>query len=253
MDNTNNKEYWENYVTYWENKVQEANQEHVTGDTTLSDKVMLSYVEKLNLTDTDVFLDFGCGSCRLYPYYKALVQNGGKEYHGLDIAKTPLEHGRKLFPEIDEERLKDFDGIHIPFAEETFDKIVCWGVFDACDQETILAELLRVLKKNGKLLITGKNNHYDQEDEQARIAEVNARKKGHPNYFTDVHDMKEQIERNRFEVIDQYYFLHRGDFVKNTFEKEMPEIFYEWLFLIQKKKTGEVSFHKFSDSHSKIF
>lgn len=26
-DNTNNKEFWDNYVTYWENKVKQANEE----------------------------------------------------------------------------------------------------------------------------------------------------------------------------------------------------------------------------------
>lgn len=26
-DNTNNKEFWNNYVTYWENKVKQANEE----------------------------------------------------------------------------------------------------------------------------------------------------------------------------------------------------------------------------------
>lgn len=26
-DNTNNKEFWNNYVTYWENKVEQANEE----------------------------------------------------------------------------------------------------------------------------------------------------------------------------------------------------------------------------------
>lgn len=253
MDNTNNKEYWENYVTYWEEKVQEANQQKITGDTTLSDEVMISYVERLSLKEADVFLDFGCGSCRLYPYYKKLVQGSGKAYYGLDIAKTPLEHGKKMYPEIEEYQLKDFDGVRIPFKNETFDKIVCWGVFDACSQEKILAELLRVLKKDGKLLITGKNRNYYQDDELAKIAELNARKKGHPNYFTDVEKMKTQLEKKGFNIIEQYYFLYRGDFVKNIVKEKQPESFYEWLFIIQKVETKDVYFDKFSDMYSRIF
>ena len=37
-DNTNNKEFWNNYVTYWENKVEQANEEKNAADRTSDDK-----------------------------------------------------------------------------------------------------------------------------------------------------------------------------------------------------------------------
>ena len=45
--------------------------------------------------------------------------------------------------------------------------------------------MIRVTELGGRILITGKNDKYYADDEQAYIAEEAARKKGHPNYFTD--------------------------------------------------------------------
>lgn len=90
--------------------------------------------------------------------------------------------------------LLTYDGVMPPlFEDESFDVIVCMGVFDCCDQEVTLKELLRVLKVNGKLLTSGKNKNYFGNDNPAWIAEVNARKKGQPNSFTDVRNILEQL------------------------------------------------------------
>ena len=37
---------------------------------------------------------------------------------------------------------------------------MCFSVFDACSQEETIKELLRILKKDGLILLTGKNNEY---------------------------------------------------------------------------------------------
>ena len=42
-DNTNNKEFWNNYVTYWENKVEQANEEKNAADRTSDDKNLETY------------------------------------------------------------------------------------------------------------------------------------------------------------------------------------------------------------------
>ena len=108
-----------------------------------------------------------------------------------------------LFNEMDylsEEKLLDYGCGFGRF----FDKIVCYGVFDACFQENAICEMLRILKAGGELLITGKNRYYNEDDGQAIIAEEAARKKGHPNYFTDVNYMLKQlmdcvaVEKQRF-------------------------------------------------------
>ena len=66
-DNTNNKEFWNNYVTYWESKVEEANKDAVAKDKTVDDKLLEVFFDKLNVQPNEKVLDYGCGSCRLYP------------------------------------------------------------------------------------------------------------------------------------------------------------------------------------------
>ena len=49
MDNTNNKKYWDDYVTYWENKVKEANNKKSVKDRTNDDVILETYYKKLNV------------------------------------------------------------------------------------------------------------------------------------------------------------------------------------------------------------
>lgn len=254
MDNTNSKEYWNDYVSYWENKVKEANVDKDAKDKTNDDIIMETYFGKLNVKSTDIMLDYGCGSGRLYPIYKKMVSDAADNYFGIDVSGVCLEHAQKenIGLRIDK-NLKEFDGLSIPFDDNTFDKIICFGVFDACNQEAVIRELFRVLKMGGTLLLTGKNNKYYEDDKEAAIAEVNARKKGHPNYFTDVHNLMEQLLKHDVKVIEQYYFLRRGDFPKNQAVFEMPDIFYEWaLFLEKTYQYQDFEYQKFSDKFSVI-
>lgn len=88
-------------------------------------------------------LDFGCGR----KPYKNLFCNV-TEYIGVDIKQTGHDHS---FSEID----IFYDGKHLPFEDETFDAIFSSEVFEHLfNLEEILDELKRVLKKNGKILIT---------------------------------------------------------------------------------------------------
>lgn len=251
MDNTNNKLYWNKYVSYWENKVKEANSDENAKDKTSDDLLLEEYYKKLNVKSSDKVLDYGCGFGRLYPIF---LSDGGmkQNYFGIDISGISLEHAAGRFKElILNENLKEFDGMTIPFSNNCFDKIICIGVFDACNQEVVIGELLRVLKPEGILLLTGKNNNYCKDDEAAAIAEVNARKKGHPNYFTDVHSLMEQLEDNDVEIVDSYFFLRRGDFPANNFVKVIPDVFYEFALILKKgSNTKEKVYMPFSHMYS---
>lgn len=61
MDNTNNKEYWNDYVKYWENKVIEANSESKSVDKTTSDTGFVDYVTMLQIRAGDKLLDLDAG------------------------------------------------------------------------------------------------------------------------------------------------------------------------------------------------
>lgn len=252
QDNTNNKDFWNSYVTYWENKVEQANMDENANDKTNDDRILENYFKKLQVDLRDKLLDYGCGSGRLYPIYKNIVGFEAENYVGIDISDVSLEHASKFYAGLEvNKNLFEFDGVHIPFKDNCFDKIICFGVFDACNQELVIRELLRVLKKQGILLVTGKNNRYYVDDEAAAVAEVNARKKGHPNYFTDVYSLMEQLQQHGVVIREKYFFLRRGDFPKNKVASNMPEKFYEWAFLLQKSESyQDYEYDKFSELFS---
>lgn len=253
MDNTNSKKYWNEYVTYWEDKVKDANTNEKAKDKTNDDVILEEYFKKLRVQKEDIILDYGCGSCWLYPIYKKAMGKAEGNYCGIDVSKVCLEHAQEVYQELKvNKNLIEFDGEHIPFDNNFFDKIICFGVFDACNQEAVIRELLRVLRINGELLITGKNNNYFDDDNEAVVAEINARKKEHPNYFTDVQDMTEQLLEHKAKVIETFYFLRRGDFPKNMAVKEMPENFYEWAYVIEKTENyKDFEYKVFSSKYSR--
>lgn len=253
MDNTNNKQYWNDYVTYWENRVKETNNGKEVKDKTSDDCILEKYYKKLKVEENDIFLDYGCGFGRLYSVYKMNIKERDRDfYFGVDVSRVCLVHAEKENDGLKiGKNLMEFDGLHIPFEDDAFDKMICFGVFDACNQEMVIRELFRVLKAGGRLLITGKNNRYYEDDEGAAVAEVNARKKGHPNYFTDVHSLTAQLIEHNVQLIEKYFFLRRGDFPNDKAVHEMPEIFYEWAYLLEKtSEYKNYEYQKFSDKYS---
>lgn len=250
----NRKQYWnENYLRYWEAKVKEANadEELIINKhdiKTAADNLIFKYCDLLNINEYNNVLDFGCGFCRVYPYF----MNKKVNYWGIDISEAMINEAKKLYPELTDKLIVS-EGEKTPFENMYFDNILCFGVFDACYQEDALKEMLRILKINGILILTGKNSLYFEDDEKAFVAERNARSKGHPNYFTNVRNMISQIDKNGYSVEKSFYFLRRGDFQEKKYEEKMPNKFYEYLLIIRKNKNIPISFNKFSDFYSDTF
>jgi SAM-dependent methyltransferase len=87
-------------------------------------------------------LDFGCGS---KPYRHIFSVD---EYIGVDFENEAHTH-------VDEQIDKYYDGKTIPFDNAYFDSILTTEVFEhVFNLEEVLSELNRVLKTNGKMLIT---------------------------------------------------------------------------------------------------
>lgn len=251
------KEYWnKKYAEYWKAVTDEA---EIIGskDSSISKlsghdfkapniKVITDFFDRIVYRKKDKLLDYGCGLGRFYPYFSEKC-----DYYGIDISQAMIDECKKKYPSS-----KDFfivaEGESLPFEDNYFDKVICNGVFDACYQEQALSEMLRVCKKEGVILVSGKNDLYFSDDEEAYVAEVNARKKSHPNYFTDVPNMLNQLA-SCCVVIDERYALRRGDFAADKFEKTIPKIFYEWEVIIQKKCNLKGNFIKFSDMYSKTW
>ncbi len=89
-----------------------------------------------------VLLDFGCGR----KPYKNLFNV--KEYIGVDIKQSGHSHECS---EID----VYYDGKSIPFNDEYFDSVFCSEVIEhVFEIDNILNEINRVMKTNGKILLT---------------------------------------------------------------------------------------------------
>jgi SAM-dependent methyltransferase len=96
-----------------------------------------------------VVLDFGCGSGR----WVAFLRSYGLVYSGVDIAEDMLVIARRQHPDAD---LRPVDGSVIPYADRSVDLV--WSVavvhhnpYDV--QERILAEMMRVLRPRGWLIL----------------------------------------------------------------------------------------------------
>ena len=88
-------------------------------------------------------LDFGCGS----KPYEPLFTNA-RTYIGVDIEVSGHDHARSKVDVF-------YDGRTIPFADEQFESVVCFEVFEhVFNLDEVLSEIKRVTKQSGKLLIT---------------------------------------------------------------------------------------------------
>ena len=89
-------------------------------------------------------LDVGCGDM---PFRSMLPADTA--YVGIDVALAE-DFGMAKHPDI-----QNFDGRSIPFANESFDCVLCTEVLEhAQDPEFLLAEMRRVLRKGGLFIAT---------------------------------------------------------------------------------------------------
>lgn len=89
-------------------------------------------------------LDVGCGEMP----YRAWLPTG-VDYTGLDVQES-VSFGMRNHPSI-----VLFDGVNIPFADNTWDSILCTEVLEhAVEPEKLVAEMRRVLRPGGTLLLT---------------------------------------------------------------------------------------------------
>lgn len=87
-------------------------------------------------------LDFGCGR---KPYQHLFSVD---RYIGIDMEQTGHEH---TLSKVD----VYYDGKNIPFENEYFDSVFCSEVFEhVFNLQEVIVEIKRVLKQNGKILIT---------------------------------------------------------------------------------------------------
>lgn len=117
-----------------------------------------SFIDELKVGDE--VLDIGCGTGRNLLYNKVKLT-------GIDISEEQIKMCKKFV----EERFKNADTItkntpqfkiadmcNLPFEDNSFDSIICIATFHHLSnierRHRALSEMKRVIKKNGKLLIS---------------------------------------------------------------------------------------------------
>jgi SAM-dependent methyltransferase len=89
-------------------------------------------------------LDLGCGSGTSLDFFRA--RDPGVEWVGLDLPDSPEVRMRTRT----DARFETFDGVSIPFADESFDLVYCKQVLEHVRQPApLLAEVRRVLAPGG--------------------------------------------------------------------------------------------------------
>ena len=247
------KAYWnEQYLDYWRSRVNEAGDgksKIIEGDSnTEGDDVYEAVFGRFGFNQGNL-LEVGCAWGRMFPLYLSR----GLQVSGVDISQAMIDEARKGWAGKDGIiDLKESPAEELPFSDNSFDNLSCLAVLDATFQNQAVTEFLRVTRPGSRIYITGKNNHYFADDEEAYAAEIGARNKNHPNFFTDTHKFILLLEEQGHKIEQGFYFPRRGDFAAFNFEEVEPERYYEYFLVITR---GDSYSHlpEFSDAYSKTF
>lgn len=111
-------------------------------------------IGKLQLTDGDKVLCVGIGTGN--EIHHILQANGNIHIVGIDLSENALEKARKKALMLGKKiEVRKMDAQRLDFETEYFDKVVCMHVMDFVnDTEEVTNEIFRILKENGKFVIT---------------------------------------------------------------------------------------------------
>lgn len=137
-------EYWRGMKPLSSYKLQRV--EYITGK--------LNDIRKATKDDIKL-LDLGCGDGRLVPLWQSITAG---EAHGLELSPEAVKTAQSMFSTV---TYKQGNATETPYADNEFDVIVCQEVIEHVEeQQKLINECSRLLKKNGWLIITTPNRYY---------------------------------------------------------------------------------------------
>jgi len=111
-----------------------------------------SALESVRLRPTDLILDVGCGTGVLFHHVEEKVEL----IVGLDISRKLLEKARSKSRLSSKISLIRADADHLPFLNETFDKVFAVTVLqNVPDANMTLTRIIRTAKRDAVLVVTG--------------------------------------------------------------------------------------------------
>ncbi len=150
--------------------------------------------------DYETILDVCCGNGLFFLHSKAKISEK-RLMVGIDKSMELLREAKKIFQNnsIKGISLIRGDAFQLPFKSETFDRVVCVNTLlnmaslDAI--EALLAELMRICKPNGRLLVEIRN----QSNPYIRLKYwMHSRKQKFPVRAYKVGDISDIFERHEF-------------------------------------------------------
>ncbi len=117
-------------------------------------------LDKLNIQDGDVVLDLGCGEGR---HMHGVFYAANTVVVGVDLSLNDVKETERSFTELtyyQEKPNSSFglavsNALRLPFADDTFDKIICSEVLEHIpDYQSALSEIDRILKPGGALAVS---------------------------------------------------------------------------------------------------
>lgn len=94
-------------------------------------------------------LDVGCGVGQVVQR----LMDAGHEAHGVEVSGPNMEKARRI-----SDRCQLYDGRTLPFCDATFDSVGALNVLEHVEEpEAFLAELVRVTKQGGKVVVSSPN------------------------------------------------------------------------------------------------
>jgi SAM-dependent methyltransferase len=160
-------------------------------------------------------LDFGCGS---KPYESLFIN--ASQYIGLDFESEGHSHTNENIDVI-------YDGKKIPFNDEHFDSVFSSEVFEHIfNLEEIIPEIKRVMKRQGKILITCPFvwNEHEVPIDFARYTQF---------------ALKHLLEKNGFEVL---VLDKSGDFTMAVYQMRM--VYFNQHFIPSFPLLGKLKFFR---------
>lgn len=136
------------------------------------DDMMNSITVQLDLSTSHSLLEVGCAAGLLA---LGLSQRCG-QYTGIDLSQIAIKRASTL--DIPNAKFQTADATAMPFADETFDKVICYDVFtnfpDFSLAQAILTEMLRVVKTGGKIMVGSIPDQATEKEYAKRVSEVAA-------------------------------------------------------------------------------
>ncbi|PPB53314.1 class I SAM-dependent methyltransferase [Campylobacter hyointestinalis] len=177
-----------------------------------------------------VILDLGCGAGR---HTKLLAENGFIAY-GCDYSQSGVEVAKLLIKQSNlTANLRVASASDLPYENEKFDGIICWGVLEYIDLNSIekaSEEIYRVLKVGGKVLINVRNVEDYRYKNGEKISQFNVivrensknnsafKENGMPMYFFDKNEIKRVFSKfNKIKIDSLSWSCEDGEFVNSDY------------------------------------